>query len=53
MDHRDVGDVCCPHLVGSIDLKASEQVGISAARGLRVRRNGPGSPGCPLQRNGR
>ena len=25
----------------------------SAARGLRLRRNGPGSPGCPLQRNGR
>ena len=25
----------------------------SAARGLRLRRNGPGSAGCPLQRNGR
>ena len=25
----------------------------SAARGLRLRGNGPGSPGCPLQRNGR
>ena len=25
----------------------------SAARGLRLRRNGPGGAGCPLQRNGR
>ena len=25
----------------------------SAACGLRLRRNGPGSPGCLLQRNGR
>ena len=25
----------------------------SAARGLRLRRNGPGDAGCPLQRNGR
>ena len=25
----------------------------SAARGLRLRRDGPGSPGCPLQRHGR
>ena len=27
--HRDVGDVCRPHLVGTVDLQSTQQIGIN------------------------